>query len=256
MSTIKTFSIFYYGHIVTALNKSLDFNEGGPELQANLRVGSYSLTEYGAEIQRAMREIGSQDYVVTLNRTTRKFTISAPLPFTLLAGTGSRIGTGVWSLAGYTATDKTGANTYLAQNASGSAYRPQWYLHNYIQPEHSIVLEDATADSTPSGVAQVAQFGDGLRIPMNIKVITNKTGLKNSGFFENVNGISDFMTFIKYCMNKGRVEFMPDLNTPTSFTKCYLESTPEDRDARKFNLKNMTADFYESGVLTFRKVLT
>jgi hypothetical protein len=242
---------------VTSLNKSLDFNEGGSEIQATLKVGSYSVTEYAAEIQRAIRAVGTQNYLVIFNRTTRKLTISAPLSFALLAGTGSRIGTGVLSLAGFTATNKTGTNNYTAENVTGFVYTPQYYLHNYIQDSHSIVLEDGTADSTPLGIAQVAKFGDGARIPLKIIAITNKLGLKNIGFIEDASGIDNFMTFIRYCMNKGRVEFIPDVDLPNNFTKCFLESTPEDKEARKFNLKNMnTPDFYESGVLTFRKVLT
>jgi hypothetical protein len=255
MSTIKTLSRFYWGHTITSQNKALDFNEGAGELRANLKAGAYSATEFAAEIQRAMREVGSQNYVVSFNRTTRKITISAPITFSLLAGSGSRIGIGVWSLAGFTATDKTGTTIYTSENVSGNIYDPQYYLNEYKSDIHSIVLEDATADATPLGIAQIAKFGDGSRLPMNIRLITNLT-LKNSGFVINANGVNNFIDFIRYCMNKGRVEFMPDKDTPSQFTKCYLESTSEDKDARRFELKNMSVDIYESGVLVFRKVLT
>jgi len=49
---------------------------------------------------------------------------------------------------------------------------------------------------------------------------------------------------------------MPDKTTPNVFVKCFLQSTAQDRDARKFELKNMAVDVYESGKLTFREVLT
>lgn len=255
MSTIKTLSKFFYGTKVTRFDWAVDFNEGAGELQATLEVGNYSLTEYCTELQRAMRAAGSQNYVVSLNRTTRKITISAPSNFSLLAGTGSRIGVGAWSIIGATATDKTSTNTYTMENGAGSEYVPQYYINQYIKEGHSIELEDAAVSSTPVGYSQVASFGDGSRLPMNIRLITNKTGLKNSGFVSNINGESDFMTFIKYAMKKGRLEFMPDKATPATYIKCFLESTPEDRDARKFKLKNMAVDIYESGTLTFRKVL-
>lgn len=255
MSTIKTLSRFFYGTAVTRLVWAVDFNEGAGELQATLAVGNYSLTEYGVELQRALRAAGSQAYVVSLNRTTRKFTISAPLNFSLLAGTGTRIGVGAWSMIGAAATDKTGANTYTMENGAGSEYNPQYYLDGYTKEGHSIELEDAAVSSTPVGYSQIASFGDGSRVPMNIRLITNKTGLKNTGFVANLNGESDFLTFIKYAMKKGRLEFMPDKTTPATFIKCFLESTSEDRDARKFKLKNMAVDIYESGTLTFRKVL-
>lgn len=255
MSTIKTLSKFFYGTTVNRLNWSVDFNEGSGEIQATLAVGNYSLTEYCAELQRAMRAAGSQLYVVALNRTTRKITISAPLNFSLLASTGSRTAVGAWETMGASLTDKTGANTYTLENGCGSEYRPQYYLRDYIKEGHSIELEDSTVSTTPIGYAQVASFGDGSRIPMNIVLITNKTGLKNDGFVANATGEVDFMTFISYAMTKGRLEFMPDVNTPSSFTKCFLESTAQDRDAKKFKLQNMAADIYESGLLTFRKVL-
>lgn len=255
MSTLNTLSKFFYGTQVTNLSRSLDFNEGGPEIQATLKVGTYTLTEYAAEIQRALRAIGTQNYLVTINRSTRKLTISAPLVFSLLAGTGSRIGSGIWATAGATATNKTGLNTYTLENGAGSEYVPQYYLFEYISKEHSIILEDGTASSTPSGYSQVASFGDGARIKMNIKLITNKLGLKNVGFVENASGVNDFMNFIKYLVKKGRTEFMPDKNTPNNFIKCHLESTANDRDARRFELKNMAVDVYESDNLTFREVL-
>lgn len=258
MSTLKTLSRFFYGTTVTIYNRSIDFDEGGPELQATLKVGTYSLTEYAAEWQRALREAGSQAYIVSLNRSTQKITVSAPNPFTLLRGTGSRVGTGAWVMGGFGAgSDLTGANSYLSPNICGKRYDPQYLLFNYVAPEHSIVKEQATVNSTPAGIVQQASFGDGVRIEMNIRVITNKTGLKLSPFVENANGISDALEFISYLLTKGRVEFMPDKDTPASFTKCYLEGTREDRDAKKFTLKNMKVpDFYETGDLIFRKVLT
>lgn len=256
MSTILTLSKFYYGHLVNSTNKSLDFNEGGSELQASLKVGAYSLTEYGAEIQRAMRAVGSQNYVVALDRVTRKFTISAPSNFTLLASTGSRIGTGCWSLLGATATNKTGTNTYTLENGSGSVYSPQYYIFDYLAEADNIVLEDATVDATPLGIAQVSKFGDGARITMNIRLISNLLTIKNTGFIPSATGKADFMTFMTNLMNKGRVEFMPDVGTTSQFTKCYLESTKDDKEARRFALKQMTMDVFESGLLIFRKVLT
>lgn len=254
MSTINTLSKFFYNTTVTVLTNSVDFDEGGAELQATLNVGTYTLTEYAAEWQRALRAIGTQDYVVSVNRTTGKLSFSAPLAFTLRALSGSRVGSGAWTTAGATATDKTGTSITF-ENMAGSAYEPQFYIYDYISKAHSVNLEDATASSTPTGYAQVASFGDGSRVPMNIRLITDKTGLKNKGFIDNPNGVSDFMTFIKYLCKKGRVEFMPDKDTPNDFVSLFLESTPEDKDARKFALKNMAVDVYESGKLIFRERL-
>ncbi len=257
MSTIKTLSQFFYGTTVTTLNRSVDFNEGGAEIKATLRVGTYSVTEYAQEWQRAMREAGTQAYVVSIDRATQKISISAPNPFALLRQTGSRVGTGAWQMAGFgTGPDLSGLTSYVSPNICGKKYVVQYPISDYIAPEHIIVKESATVNSTPSGLVQQTSFGDGKRIEMNIRVITNKIGLKMAPFFENVNGIGDAMDFVAYLLDKGRVEFMPDRDNPSNFEKCYLEATKDDRDGRRFVLKNMKVpDFYETGVLTFRKVL-
>lgn len=257
MSTIKTLSSFYYGTTVTISNRSIDFNEGGSELQATLKVGVYSPTEYAAEWQRALREAGSQAYVVALNRTTQKLTVSAPSNFSLLLATGSRSGTAAWTVSGFgTLANLTGANTYTAANICGKRYEPQYILSRYTAFEHSFVKENATVNTTPSGISQQAHFGEGSRCSMNITLITNKLGLKNPNFVENANGISSALDFMQFLITRGRAEFMPDKATPSSFTKCFLESTKEDKDGSQFELKNMgVPDFYETGDLVFRKVL-
>lgn len=257
MSTIKTLSKFYFGTTVDGNTRSLDFSEGGPELQATLRIGSYSATEYAAEWQRALREAGSQNYVVVFNRTTQKLTVSAPLTFQLLRGTGTRVGSGPWVVSGFgTGADLTGANTYTAANICGKVYYPQYILADFVSDTDSLVKESATVNTTPAGLVQQVSFGDSFRVEMNIRVITDKVGLKNTNFVENANGIAAAREFISFLLTKGRVEFMRDKDTPANFIKCFLESTKEDKDGRRFVLKNMgVPDFYETGTLVFRKVL-
>jgi len=225
------------------------------EIQVDLKVGAYSLTNYAKEIQRALREGGTQAYVVIVNRSTRRLTISAPLPFSLLAGTGTRIGTGVWQTAGFSATDLTGFSTYTGQNGAGKEYLCQYPLDDYTNPDHVIVKESATVNNTPLGIVQQTSFADGKRLSMNMKLITNKLGLKNKNFVENANGINDFMFFMAFLMTKGQVEFIPDVDLPINFTTLYLEKTKEDSNALRFQLKNIFVDIYESGTLTFRKVI-
>lgn len=257
MSKITTLSQFFYGTTVTISNRSIDFDEGGSELRATLRVGVYSASEYAAEVQRAMREAGTQAYLTAFNRTTGRLSISAPSNFTLRRATGTRIGTSAWVMMGFgLGINLTGSNGYMSAGQMGSRYRCQYPVSEYTDPTHNIIKENSNVNSTPVGIVQQVSFGDGIRITMNIRLITNRTGLKTTPFFENATGITDFMTFIKFAMTKGRVEFMPDVASPGSFQKCYLESTKDDKDARRFVLKNMKdPEYYESGELTFRKVL-
>jgi hypothetical protein len=161
-------------------------------------------------------------------------------------------------MAGFgTGANLTGSTSYLAGAITGKRYDPQYILKDYISDEDSLVKESGTVNDTPSGLVQQISFGDGSRIEMGIHVITNKTGLKNANFVENVNGKADALDFMAYLLNKGKVEFMPDKATPSQFVKCYLESTKQDKDAKRFTLLNMKVpDFYESGTLIFRKVLS
>lgn len=257
MSTITTLSRFFYGHTVTSANRSIDFSEdGSTELQATLAVGSYSATEYAAEWQRALRAAGTKAYTVTLNRTTRKLTVTSPSgTFELWAASGSRAGTGAWETAGFdTATDKTGSLAYTGEDGSGRQYDPQMVVDQYLSFDHSKVKEQGTVNETPAGITQVIHYGDGSRAEMVIRPITD-LNLQNTSFVYSATGVADFLDFIAYCQTKGRLEFMPDKTSPASFTKCVLESTEQDRNGMKFELKNLARNIYSSGRLVFRKVL-
>lgn len=257
MSKITTLSIFYFGHNVTTLNRSIDFDEGGAEIKATLNVGDYTLTEYAAEVRRAMNIAGAQTYTATIDRATRKITISAPSNFTLRVASGSRVGTTAFTMAGFTGANRTGANTYQGNIGSGSEYRPQYPLFNYTSTADSKVKETASVNTSAIGVTQLIYFGDGSRPEMNIRLITNNLVTKNTPFFANANGIQNALDFMAYLITKAKVEFMPDVDTRGTFDKLILESTKDSRNGTEFTLLNMkTPDFYETGTLTFRKVLT
>lgn len=256
MTKITTLSKFYFGTVVGLLNRSLDFDEGAGVIQAALNVGDYSLSELAIELQRALRVAGTQDYLVSVDRVTRKVTITAPNPFDILASTGPNSGSSAWPMLGWADTaDYMGANIYVAPDACGSEYITQYPVDLYKAPEHGLRKEQATVNSTATGVVQQISFNDTRTIEMNIRVITDRLGLKNLPFFENPNGVSDFMAFIEFCLRKNKMEFMPDKDVVGAFHICYLERTADSTTATVFELKNMgVPDFYESGLLTFRKV--
>jgi hypothetical protein len=256
MSKLTTLSVFYFGHTVTTQNRSIDFDEGGAELQATLKVGDYTLTEYAAEIKRVMDIAGTQIYTTSINRSTRAISVSAPSNFTLRVATGSRIGTTAYTMAGFTGANRTGSNSYTGNLGSGSEYRPQYPVFNYTSTAHSLVKETASVNISAVGVTQLIYFGEGSRPEMNIRLITNQTGLKNAPFFANVNGVANALTFMSYLITKAKVEFMPDVDNRNLFDKLILESTRDSKNGTEFTLLNMkTPEFYETGDLTFRKVI-
>lgn len=258
MSKITTLSTFYYGFIVTKDNNLINFSEGGPQLTATLPINDYTATEYAAEIQTQLRLAGTQDYVCTFNRTTRRITISAPLNFSLLTNTGSQQAVAIWDMAGFTiASDKTGANTYTGENAAGDEYRPQLTLAQYLSLDDNLVKESASVNISANGVVQVLEFGDGRRMECVIRGATNKVGTKNPLFFENVNGISDFRRFMRFLVTKSKLEFMPDVANRSEFYSLLLDSSGSNQRGTSFEIRNMRGanDYFEAGPLTFREVI-
>jgi len=257
MSKILTRSIFYFGTKITRDNRGLDFSEGaGPEINALLKIGDYTLTTLAAEVQRVMRESGALLYDVNVDRATRVITISAPSAFNLLIDTGAQTLAACWATIGFIyGADQTGLLTYDGTQGAGSEYITQYPVRDYISERDWKVREDATFQVTPSGVGQSISFGNGSRIRMNITLITNILTLQNTPFYPNATGVTDFLDFIEYCMDKNKVEFMPDVADRDAFVKVFLESTSQDKNAFEFNLRNLSPDIHESGALIFRKVL-
>jgi len=257
MSYLNTLSVFYYGTTITKLNQNLDFSEGGPEITAAIGVGDYTLSEFADAVGTAMTLAGTQTYTAVINRTLRKITISAASTFQLLSLTGTHAGSSPWVLLGYTTvSNKTGTNTYLSQNGTGSEYRPQLLMDNYIQPEDFEVKESAVVNTSTNGVVQTLQFGDGQRMQCNLRGATDLLNIKTSPFFENAAGVQALRDFMKYLITKAKIEFMPDVDTRGTFYKMLLESTGADRNGTRFMINNMDGAnrFFQSGVLTFRKV--
>lgn len=256
MSFLTTKSQFFFGTTVTADNFSLDFSEGGPEINGSLRIKSFTLSELITEVSNVLNAAGSQVYTVTLNRTTRKVTISAPGNFELLALTGSRVGTGIWATLGFSATDKTGSNSYTSENTAGSLYVTQAVLKDYTSAEDFEVKEYAKVNVAANGDVQVVTFGDGSRIEMNIWLITDKAGpFTGVDITPVVNAVEKTRELLRFMISKGRFEFMPDVSNPNIFNKCILEKTPESGSGTEYRLYEMKAkDFFETKDLQFRVV--
>ena len=172
---LDTFSVFYYFEKIDSTNQNMNFDEGGGELTAKLTPGTYPISQVATLIKTAMDAVGGFDYVVTLNRSTRTFTItSAGNNFDLLISTGSQVGTSPWTLLGFTqATDLTGADNYSSASAAGDAYEPQFKLQDYVDKEMFIDRVDATNNESASGKIESVAFGSRQFIVLSIKFITD-----------------------------------------------------------------------------------
>jgi hypothetical protein len=258
MSALNVLSVFYYGTTVTSSNWAIDFDEGGSEITAYLEISDYTLEGYADAIANAMNIAGTQTYSVVVNRSNRKLTISAALPFTLRANTGSHVATGFWTMAGFTTTsNKTGSNSYVSENGAGSEYRPQVILGNYLAIEDYVVKENAVVNQSSGGIIQTLQYGDGNRMQCNIRGASNITGTKNENFYENASGIAALRSFMAYLITKAKIEFMPDQSDRNTYYDLLLESTDKDQKGTQFSIKNMDGanNYFETGTLLFRKVI-
>lgn len=252
------YSKFYYGFEVTQDNQYIDFDEGGPELSAAIEIGSYTLTELAQELAIAMNAVGGQTYTVTVDRATRKLTISAPGNFTLKITNGSHLGTTAYGLIGFTGSNRTGDNEYEGNNATGSVYTPQFPLQSYIDKDSWEGAVYATVAKSASGKIQVVSFGKENFFQFDIKFSTNQEVGDGSVIRYNATGVEDLTAFMRHCISKAPFEFIPDEDDPDTFHKVMLESTPDDSKGLSFKLKELYAKglygFFDTGNLKLRYI--
>ncbi len=255
--SLRTFSIFYYGHTVTSSNYNINFNEGGPELTAVLEVGEYSATDFAAEIKRALDAVGALTYTVTLNRSSQSLTVSATGTFSLLVTSGSQSGTSAFPLMGFSGPDLTGASTYTGNGICGFAYEPQFILQDHIPTTSWQSTVDTSINKAADGNLEIVTFGTEKFMQCNIKYITNI--IQDGQIIKsNSRGYEDAVSFMQYITTRAPIEFMANINNRLSFETVRLESTPDFSNGTGFKLKELydkgLPDYFDTGVLKFRLI--
>jgi hypothetical protein len=255
---LKTRSAFTYGHTFDDNNQFIDFSEdgGATELVATIEIGSYTLNQLTDKIAQALNEIGDNEYTVTLDRATRKYTISADNPFQLLVTSGTHSAINAFTLLGFTA-DKTGGSSYESDVASGSIYYPQAPLKDYTSFDDIEEAAQARVNESSDGsTVEVVSFGTRNFMECNIKYATDILGQVH--IEENPNGVALLRTFMQYITKKRPIEFIPDRDNLAVFSECLLESTPRSRDGVGFQLRELYAEklafYFETGRLIFRRL--
>lgn len=255
---IQTFSAFYYGHSIDSSNYYLNFKEGvGPELTAQLNVGEYSLTDFCTEVSRAMNSAGALTYSVTVDRSTRLITVSTSSAFTLLAGTGTNISAGVFSLLGFSA-DTASATSHLATSASGFSWEPQFKAQDFVDFEDQQSAIDGVVKKATNGTVEAVKFGNQKIMDANFLFITDIAQSNDCVLKSDSSGVDNARSFLEYATTKADLEFVPDIENPDTFFKCLLESTVESSTGTGFKLKEMYAKglpgYFETGILKFRLI--
>lgn len=256
---ITTKCKFYYGHTVDETNQMLDFKEGaGAELFATIDIGEYSLTDFCSAVASALNVAGALTYSVSVNRSTRIITISADGPFTLLCGTGSRVSISAWSLLGFNSSDTSSGVSHSGANASGTEWVPQFYAQDYVDFEDNQSAIDGVVKQSANGTVESVKYGTKKIMECDFKFITNIYQSSGSPIANDTSGLNKARAFLAYAVTKADLEFMPDVNNPNSFSKCILDSTPEDQNGLAFKLKEMYSNglvgYYSTGLLKFRKI--
>ena len=257
-------SAFIYGHTITSDNQFINFSENGiDELAATIEVGSYSLTEFLDAVANAMNLIGDNTYQVTVDRSTRILSITNEENnnFDLLVTTGTQQTISAFSLIGFT-TDRSGADTYAGDVASGFIYQPQYKLQDYVDFEDIQESVQSQVNESSSGQIEVVTYGTKKLMECIITYATdivrpeskgNVNGIENQ-----VNGVLNLRVFLEYITKKRPIEFIPNRDDKNTFTKCFLESTPGYRDGTGFRMRELYAEglafHFTSGKLVFRRL--
>jgi len=258
--SLTTIPAFYYGYEITSDNNNININEGSGELLATISNGKYSLTDFVTAVKTALDAASTlpQAYTVSVNRTTRQITIASAANFDILIDTGSQSGTSPYTLMGFTgSSDLTSTTTYTGDSASGSSYIPQFWLQSYTDKDHFQELIDASVNESANGDIETVSFGTRKFVEFELKFITDKPG-DGKVIRNNPSGVADCVSFFQEITKKGNFEFIPDKDSPSTFDKVILESTPSSSKGIGYKLKEMVNQslpgYYETGSIKLRVI--
>jgi hypothetical protein len=254
---IGTFSKFYYVQPVTEDNFVLSFTEDdSTEINAEVQIGRYTVTELGQAIQDALNSNGDNSYEVVFSRATRRYTIISDDNFKLLGATSTILGVDIFQEIGFQGLDTTFDIQHTSFNEVGTSFEPQFHIQDYVRPEQFQEAVSGVKSVTASGLVEVVKFGNQQFVEMNIKFQNNGVIGKGYGLKESLTGYDDLLSFMEFITNIYPVEFMPDENNVDSFFKLILDKTEASNDGLGFKLKERfdlsLPNVYDSGKITFR----
>lgn len=251
----KKRSVFYYGYVVDVKSNTLRIDEGSGDMDIEIPIGRYSMTDYVNAVSNAINDALDQDYTLTVDRDTRLVTINAPLNFELKIADIFPLNSG-YPILGFNGANLSGSNSYTGDSSSGFAYYPQFPLQNYLDFSNNKEYSDAAVNTTAEGEEEVVSFGLQQFAEMNFKYITNREMPIGAPIENNESGIEDAISFFDYAITKGAFEFMLDRDDRGTFTKVILNKTPKSGKGVGYSLKEdfSVGGFFETGKITIKKV--
>ena len=253
---LTTYSKFYYGYVIDDTNFILNFDEGGPELAANLNIGEYTFEGFAEEIERALNDAGALTYTVSVDRSLRVLTVAASGTFSLLVATGTSIGNSPFILMGFTVSDRTGASTYTGNLPSGYEYRPQFMIQSFISSDDWQEASEASVNKTANGLVEIVKFGQQKFLQMQFRFITDIDQGSSGPIKTDLQGLDNTRQFLQYITKRIPVDFMPDVDTSSTFQIVVFESSQDSQTGTGYKLKELydknLPGYFETAVMKFR----
>lgn len=253
---LNTFSIFYYGQTVGANNQKLPIDEGSGEIVVNVDIGDYTLETLRIAVQNALNNQLTNSYIVSVDRSTRIFTITCDQNFEILGDSGAGIGLDILALLGFDYVDSGQALAHSGINGSGEVWEPQMKLQNWKAPERNRELIDPTVNEAASGTIEVVRFGFRRFAEFEMKYINNYGEAVTNIIKADVNALDNATNFFEFATTKAPFELMRDISDRDIFDKYILESTQQDGKGTKYELTEQTDEkavgYYKTGKVRMR----
>lgn len=257
--SLTTFSIFYFQYEFDDTTRYINFKEGGgPELTAEVTLGSFTPTQMATNIENALNTAATVlAFTVTFNRDDRTFTIAATGTFSLLVATGSS-GSLAFPAFGFFGANRTGAATYTGSPA-GNEYKPQFILQDHISTDNWRNLVKPSLNTAANGNVEVIRFGVEKFMQANIKYITDLEFVADGKVIrKNMGAVAGAQTFMNYITQKKPFEFMPNELSRSTFQSFILDSTADFKDGTGYKLKELydkgAPNIFETGKLVLRLI--
>jgi len=245
-------SLFLYGFEVTKLNQNLPFRAVafGPQLNAVLTLGFYSLTSIMAEVKRAMQAADpSNEYTVTADRTVnsglenRVTIVTDGVYLDLLFLTGTTATSSCRTLIGFSALDRTGFLTYTGNFTAGTALIPEYNGYNYLSPDFNHKVY-GNVNVSASGIKEAVVFQIQKFFQVQFK------------YEPSAKWITEWTPFFDWAIQQRLLEFTPEISSPSVFYEGTLERTGADGKGLAIIGTEMLPQFpfnHETGLLMFRQ---
>lgn len=232
-------SLFLYDLEVRDDNQNLPFRAValGPQLNAVIPVGFYSLTALALAIKGAMQVADpARIYTVTVDRTfssgtQNRITISTNgVYLDLLFATGTLAASSIRDLIAFGIFDYTGFTSYQNAATSGTALVTAWWANNY-QPPEAFVQNFGTVNVSASGEKEAITWSIQRFIGAEYK------------FEPQAKVLVDWKPLLSWMIQQKPFDFTPQIASPNVVYDVTLDKSQADGKGMAFNMLEMLPNY-------------